>query len=396
MNDKRLLELVEGRSTPLYLFDAGKLRNRVMELRRLLPSNVGICYAVKANPFLGKELSGLVDRFEICSPGELRICQELDLPREQFVISGVYKEPALMKELISRQGAPCVYTVESLSQLSLLREEAVAAKKRIPLLLRLTSGNQFGLTAQEIQECVSRYSHHPFLELRGIQYFSGTQKTSLKRLRREIQELDGFLADLDSRLGFQAKELEFGPGLPVSYFPQDSFDEKEYFQELSTLLETMGFSGELTLELGRGVTACCGTYVTRVVDVKSNKAGNFAIVDGGIHHLVYYGQSMGMRCPPVRQLPRRDGSPTQLWNICGSLCTINDILVKQLPAVSLEPQDLLIFENAGAYCMTEGISLFLSRDLPEIALVDENGLCRTLRPTTPTHFLNTPSYPERS
>ena len=42
--------------------------------------------------------------------------------------------------------------------------------------------------------------------------------------------------------------------------------------------------------------------------------------------------------------------------------------------------------------MTEGISLFLSRDLPEVILVDENGGYRTVRHTTPIDFLNTPSY----
>ena len=46
------------------------------------------------------------------------------------------------------------------------------------------------------------------------------------------------------------------------------------------------------------------------------------------------------------------------------LCTINDILVKRLPLGGLEIGDVLVFEQAGAYCMTEGIALFLSRDLP--------------------------------
>lgn len=392
MTDDRIVSIAKNRPTPFYLFDIGKLRSRLLELRRALPPKVDLCYAVKANPFLVKEISSMVNKLEICSPGELRICQRLQAPEGKFVLSGVYKEQPLMEQIVSEHGAACTYTVESLSQFSILRKAAAAANRRIPLLLRLTSGNQFGLNPQEIEEILSLYREDKFLELRGIQYFSGTQKTSLKRLRREIQELDGFLVGLHGRLGFQAQELEFGPGFPVTYFGEDSWNEQEYFREFSSLLENMWFPGKITLELGRSIAACCGTYVTRIVDMKSNQAGNFAIVDGGVHHLVYYGQSMGMRRPPVRRLPAREETDPQLWNICGALCTIHDILVKQLPLDLPQPGDLLVFENAGAYCMTEGISLFLSRDLPEVILVDENGGYRTVRHTTPIDFLNTPSY----
>ena len=69
-------------------------------------------------------------------------------------------------------------------------------------------------------------------------------------------------------------------------------------EEFSALLRGMEYPGPVTLELGRSLTASCGTYLTRVVDVKTNATGNYAILDGGIHHLVYYGQSMGMRRPP--------------------------------------------------------------------------------------------------
>lgn len=104
--------------------------------------------------------------------------------------------------------------------------------------------------------------------------------------------------------------------------------------------------------------------MTRVVDRKTNQSQHYAIVDGGIHQLVYFGQSMAMRRPQVELLQPRDEDGVENWNICGSLCTVNDILVKQLPLSRLEVGDVLAFGNAGAYCMTEGISLFLSRDLP--------------------------------
>ena len=177
MKETQLKALLREKTTPLYVFDLAELRRRVQYLRQALPEKVKLCYAVKANPFILEELSGLVDRLEICSPGELHICRQLGLPGEKFVVSGVYKEPTLLRQWIS-QGEPTgVYTVESMTQFDVICQAAAAAQKRVPLLLRLTSGNQFGLDEAEIQSLIGEYRDSPFLDIRGIQYFSGTQKT---------------------------------------------------------------------------------------------------------------------------------------------------------------------------------------------------------------------------
>ena len=48
----------------------------------------------------------------------------------------------------------------------------------------------------------------------------------------------------------------------------------------------------------------------------------------------------------------------------------------------------MIFKNAGAYCMTEGISLFLSRDLPAVVWMKKNGETQLLRQAEPVWGLN--------
>ena len=56
------------------------------------------------------------------------------------------------------------------------------------------------------------------------------------------------------------------------------------------------------------------------------------------------------------------------YSICGSLCTVSDVIVKEVPLHNPVPGDILVFDNTGAYSVTEGISLFLSRDLPRVYL----------------------------
>lgn len=390
MSDTSLSALLERFPTPFYLFDTETLRRRVDHLRDVLPQDTALCYAMKANPFLTRELSGMMERLEICSPGEYAICRQLELPPSQFVISGVYKDPQWMDDLVRQPDAEqMICTVESMTQFHLLRETAGRYGRKLSLLLRLTSGSQFGLERQEIEEILSQ--PHPLLHIRGIQYFSGTQKTSVKRLARELRMLEEVLAALQEKFG-PLEELELGPGFPVSYFADDAKEDEGVLVQAGELLGQLNFAGKLTLELGRSIAAGCGQYVTRVVDRKTNQGQNYAIVDGGIHHLVYFGQSMAMRRPHISLYPPRPEAEPQNWNICGALCTVNDILVKQLPLSNLEIGDVLVFENTGAYCMTEGIGLFLSRSLPQILLRRPSGQVTSLRDPFPTRILNTPNY----
>ena len=127
----------------------------------------------------------------------------------------------------------------------------------------------------------------------------------------------------------------------------------------------------LSVEMGRFIASSCGHYITSVCDVKHSADTDWCIVDGGINHLNYLGQIMGMKVPIIRHF--RDGnivddSDGSVYSVCGSLCTSNDVLVRSLPLKDPAPGDILIFSNAGAYSVTESMGLFLSRTLPRVVM----------------------------
>lgn len=390
MNYEQIKNLTQQYPTPMYAFDVKALKERVEYLKSCLPDNVDLCYAVKANTFIIKELIDYVPRFEICSPGEEYVCERLNVPMEKMVISGVYKTPEFIENLVAKHDDVGIYTIESMEHFRLLKELSLKYSKKLSVLIRLTSGNQFGLDESEVCEIIK--NDRETFNIKGIQFFSGTQKHSLKKLKREIDYVDEFLQKLQSEYNFVSEELEFGPGFQVVYFQGEEYDETAFLEEFSKMLNDMTFKAKITLELGRSIAASCGTYITKVVDKKTNKKQNYAIVDGGIHHLVYYGQTMAMKIPNYKLLPERESGNEENWNLCGSLCTINDILVKQLPVTNLQIGDIFAFEKAGAYCMTEGISLFLSRELPGVVIVKEDGETVLVRNLIPTDPINTPNY----
>lgn len=382
-----MTDITRLQDTAYYVFDLRILRQRASYLRSLLGEHIAIAYAIKANPFLVDGARDLVERLEICSPGESEICDGLGIDPRMTVISGVNKTPAFIEKLVKDTDGR-IYTVESMTQFALLDSLSRKYGKRLSLLLRLTNDSQFGINEEEIEEIVRNRAQYPNLELRGIQFFSGTQKTSLKKLKREIVHLDKLLCHLEESCGYRAPELEYGTGFPVAYFGEE-LEEEALIGGFRQLLEEMTWQGEITLELGRSLAASCGSYFTHVADKKRNHGQNYLILDGGMHQLQYFGQYMGMKIPKVSLCGKEQEAPTDSWNLFGSVCSMNDILVKALPLPEVAIGDTLRFDNAGAYSMTEGAALFLSRDLPAIFLIDSEGNLICARQTTETFPFNT-------
>ena len=381
---------IQKMDTAYYVFDIGILKKRVAYLRSRLPQSVQLCYAVKANTFLIQILAGEVERFEICSPGEAVICEKMKVPDHQMVISGVYKTPAVMQRMAELEDDR-IFTVESAEQFELFLYLSKKRRKKIPLLLRMTNNSQFGMNPEEIKDIIKCREEYPELEIRGVQFFSGTQKNSVKKIKRELNHLDILLSELKELYGYEAQELEYGPGLPIAYFKEDEIDEELLLAGLTEAIQEMVNTPRIVLELGRSIAAGCGSYYTHVVDKKTNGGQNYLLLDGGMHQLAYFGQHMAMKQPFLRLCGEKaDRQPEIIYHLCGSLCSMNDILAKQVLLPETEIGDLICFENTGAYCITEGIALFLSRELPAVFIKTEAGTYRCVREPVETADLNMP------
>lgn len=375
--------IVKNFKTPLYIFNIDELIKRTRYLKEVF--QCGIVYAVKANTFIPKEIEDEVERFEICSSGEFEICNKLGINHKKMVISGVYKDYESIDNMISNYDIG-KYTIESLEQFKLLEELSNKYNKEIHVLIRLTSNNQFGVNEEEFKYIIKNKNQ---IIIDGIEYFSGTQKTSLKKINREIDYLCEFINGIEEEFNIKLDEIEYGPGLSINYFQNEEFNEENYFKEINEAIGKLRYK-KLYLETGRSLTASCGFYLTRVVDMKNNKNGNHIILDGGINHLVYYGQTMAMRLPYFDIFPKKNVKK-EIYTLYGSLCTVNDVIIKGVEIQKLEIGDLLIFKNVGAYSSTEGISLFLSRELPGVVLYKDSKF-KQVRLNLKTSEINCPSY----
>ncbi len=446
MKNETLIAIAQQYGTPSYVFDTKALRERVRQIADIVGEKVKLCYSIKANPFLIPAMLEVVPHLEVCSPGELAICERLQVPMERVVYSGVNKEPSDVLQAVSDGAGVC--TAESLRHVRLLQDAARAAGRKVPVLLRLNSGAQFGMSKEDLLTVIRSRGQYPDLILEGIHYFAGTQRKNkeLHQQKEELQMLKDLFREVRETEGFTLRKLEYGPGLPVPLFEGADFaDTLAPVRKLAPALQEAAECADLTVEAGRFFATECGFYLTRVMDSKTVGEKRYCIVDGGINHVNYLGQIMGMKQPVIRHFrgngdpdadpksveyrvisdeePEKSGGIGRTaaagtafgeqkdfseekagkdaafcpgpgeeradWAICGSLCTTNDDLVRSRKMEEPVPGDLLVFENIGAYSVTEGIYLFLSRKMPRIVLYNDISDIHLARDFVDTSRLNT-------
>ena len=344
------------------------------------------CYAIKANSFLIPYIDKDVDYFEVCSWGELKICRQYGVNPEKIILSGVNKEPGMIADAL--EYGVRFFTAESVNQYNEIVKQVEETNTNIQLLPRLSNGAQFGMDKSCIEEIISDSSKRAGVKIIGIHYFTGTQKKKFSKIESELKLLEEFFAELKSKYGFEPELLEYGPGLGVPYFIGDDFDNYySVYEEMVSYIASAKYSYHVNLEMGRFFAASCGEYVTSVADVKGTPDAPILILDGGRNHISYYGQNMVMKTPVIESECKgeKDEVPCDLY---GSLCSFNDMIARAVMVPSPKIGDRLIFKNIGAYSITEGIYLFLSRDLPAVYAKEEDGQCKMLRNGNPTYETN--------
>lgn len=401
------------RQTPYYVFDTDEFAKRAAMIRAALDCKGGrripLCFSIKANPFLLHRLPEDLDHVEVCSPGELEICIALGVKPESIIYSGVMKEKCDIERAVS-YGAG-ILTCESIRHATLISEvmleciqegahEVEFAETKAHVILRLTSGNQFGMSLEDIEYIISHPDEFKGITVMGIHYYSGTQK-SLRKINKDLEKIKSALTGLKEKYGFEPQLVEYGPGLCVEYF-EDGWQEKEKqsLDEAAEVLREFAVEYPLGIEMGRFFAASCGKYYTQVKDLKSTGDANYAILDGGIHHLNYFGQRMAMQVPPIKvyagevsENEEKNGVeltelPDTDYTLCGSLCTVADVLVREVKLKKLELGDVLEFGHCGAYSVTEAPALFLSRQLPAIYAYSKEYGYECLREHIPAAEIN--------
>ena len=376
-------------ATPSYVFDIDEFHQRVAIVKEAFGEKTGICFSIKANPFLLGYLPASFDKIEVCSPGELTICEKTGVDMGKIIFSGVNKTQADVNRAMD--DGVGVFTVESYLHLQQIDSAARERGLCVPVLIRLTAGSQFGMDEKDVRYIIEHREDYPGVAIIGLHYFSGTQKRKISLIEKELDTVLSFVQNVEQDFGFKLEHLEYGTGLAVDYFSDDAAAlEQARLEAVSVKIREVSQKIKLTVEMGRFFAAPCGYYFTRVMDTKTNMDVNYAIVDGGLNQLKYDGQIQGMQIPVITHIGGIGSEPAEKWTLCGSLCTTADILARNVEFSKLSIGDILVFHRTGAYSVMEGMAVFLSREMPEVYVYSrESGLTK-IRRMLYTDIFNTP------
>lgn len=391
MNKQLLNKLLAEVKTPSYIFDIDEFEKRARLVKDCFGEKTSICFSIKANPFLLGNLPDIFEKIEVCSPGELTICEKTGADASKIIFSGVNKTKADVERAMD--DGVGTFTAESYLHAELINDAAIKRNITVPVLVRVTGGSQFGMDEDDVIDLIRRRDEYKGIEFVGLHYFTGTQKRKPAKIEKELDYISDFADRLKAQTGFETVRLEYGTGLAVDYFSSEADElEKERLDGVSTKVREIAEKFDLTIEMGRFFAAPCGYYLTRVMDVKTNCGINYAIVDGGLNQLKYDGQIQGMQIPEIIHIKNGDNTSgnVQKWTLCGSLCTTADILARDAEFNSLEIGDTLVFCRTGAYSAMEGMAVFLSRELPLISLYSENNGLKIVRKLINADIFNTP------
>ena len=364
---KEIQQLETQFGLPLYLYDTHQMIANAEEIKGHLGDHVRLCYCAKANYDLAEAAAQAVDLIEVSTAGELRYCLAHGIAAERLVYSGVWKPDADLA--FACQAGVGRIILDSLQQLKGLQK---AAQNPGEVLLRLSSGDQFGMNVEEIKEGMKSAKRYGHVRITGIQYYAGTQRSYPGQVRRDIGKLREQLQSLKAeKILFE--ELQIGGGIGVPLFVSDRVEEFEEAADcMFAFVKELSAGCRVVYECGRGMAANAGLYLTQVFARKQRAGGELLLVRGGSHHLNYYGNICGQRQPFMESVTRKGGGGLRRYKVCGSLCSAGDILAREYTDCCIKTGDYLLFYNAGAYSLQEAASLFLTMEMPRILLYNKD------------------------
>ncbi len=206
------------------------------------------------------------------------------------------------------------------------------------------------------------------MKIRGLHAFAASNQRNAATLLAIHSRIFDLAKRLHDEHGLILEQLDLGGGLGVPYAEDETpLDLAAFGQGLADLLARHPwFTGQVILEPGRFLAAPCGVYLARVIRVKESRGARFAILEGGVNHLLR--PALTGQAFPVRAVGKT-GS-THRTTLAGPLCTSLDRLGEaDLP--DLVPGDLLAFGHTGAYGFTEAMTAFLSHPVPPEIWVED-------------------------
>ncbi|GAA2525375.1 diaminopimelate decarboxylase [Rarobacter incanus] len=379
-------DLAQNFGTPLFVVNEDDFRARARSLREVfqsafadIGSDVDVYYAGKS--FLCTAVAQWVIaeglRLDTCTGGEMAVARRAGVPGPKMGLHGNNKSDREIATAIEMKVGRIV--IDSLAEVGRVAAAARAAGRRVPVMVRVTTGvhaggHEFISTAHEDQKFGLSLAdgsalkavelvlgNGDDLELLGIHTHIGSQIQDPTAFVVSARKLLAFRALVRDRTGFVMPEVDLGGGFGIAYTKADEpIDSAALARELAQAIDDECSATEITvprisIEPGRAIAGpstvtlySVGVVKPVTVDDGDVKVRTYVSVDGGMSDNIrpaLYGAEYTAR------LANRDSSKVKIrCRVVGKHCESGDIVIPDidLPA-DIAPGDLLAVPATGAY-----------------------------------------------
>ncbi len=357
---KEITERLRSHGTPFYYYDMDVLRGTLsIASKEAAVRGFKVHYAVKANfnPVIMRAISEYGFGADCVSGNEIEHAVSCGFPAAETVFAGVGKSDREIETAL-KLGIKC-FNCESVEELEVINEiagrEGLTARVAIRInpnieahtIRDITTGtdeNKFGIRIPELDKVVSILPELKNVTYSGIHFHIGSQITDL-HVYRNLCSRANELYDWFTDRGLEPADINMGGGLGVNYVdPEQLPDFAEYFEIFRNHLDKK-IRSTISFELGRSLTAGCGSLISKVLFVKDGAAETFVILDAGMTDL--------LRPALYHAFHRIDNLTSELpekkYTVAGPICETTDTFGRFIEMPETRRGDIIAIRSAGAY-----------------------------------------------
>lgn len=353
----RVLDICEQYDTPLYLYDAEKIAEKIKTLQLAFEGvNLKIKYAAKSltNVSILKYMKTQGIGLDVVSIQEVQLGLLAGFAPQEIMFTPNCVSFAEIQEGVSRG------VMINLDNLPMLEQFGQTYGSRVPCCIRINphiaaGGNQkiqtghadskFGISVLQLADA-KRIADTYQLDMVGLHLHTGSDFKSAEVFLQGAQVLFDAARDYPN-----LRFIDFGSGFKVAYQEGDAITDvtalgAQVKKAFTAFCQTYGRELELWFEPGKFLVSECGYLLVKANVVKPTPARTFVGVDSGLNHLIR--PMMYDAYHDIINVSNTDTSRQQTYTVVGYICE-TDTLGWDRSLSTVQSGDVLALKNAGAY-----------------------------------------------
>lgn len=380
LSNELLLQAVQEFGSPLYVYDAERICEQYNKLTNAFHrSDVHIFYACKAltNVNILKVLKNQGSGIDCVSINEVKLALKAGVEPAKIIFT---PNSVALEEYLEATDLEVNINIDNLD---LLQQFGNHFGSAYPVIVRLNphimaGGNikistghvdsKFGISVKQVDQIVA-IAKQTGVKIKGLHLHTGS----------EIKDVEVFIKGLDLILELtdqfpDVTIVDLGGGFKVPYKEEEKGTDMQLLGEkmaetFAAFKEKTGRTFQVWFEPGKFLVSDCGYFLVKANIIKKGPSRTFVGVNSGFNHLIrpmFYDAYH-----KISNISNPEGE-TKTYNIVGNICE-TDTFAWDRELNEVRPNDILLFNNAGAYGF-EMSSRFNSRSRPAEILVSEGKL----------------------